>query len=522
MIQIEFSFDSGRYHATPWGSHVNEGIVEWPPSPWRICRALLATGFAKKGWLEYEIPDTAVELINSLCAQLPSYSLPPATIAHTRHYMPIGGMKTTKVLDTFAHVGNETIVVHWPVTLRESTTTLLRELLSNLGYLGRAESWVSARLLSPGEETSLPETVPCEQDKGTRRGFDQVAVLCPLEADVYQSWRKESYARSEQEEFGEKKATKAARRKLDAAYPLNLLECLLARTSVTRAAGWSQAPGSRKVLYWVRNDTVESTGSQSTSHSARTERHEFAFLALSSDTKSGRTLPRLRRALPQGEILHKALIRKLSDRFGDAGSCPELTGKDDDGRPLVGHQHAHYIPFSLKSDGTIDHIIVYAPGGMGDRAQHALQDLRRTPSKGLDHEIFVTLTGLSDQSGLLLALKKAGVELTPLSCATQWKTMTPFIAPRFTKAKGKNTIEGQIQQELEVRGFPQPTSIRAVCGQTSARSGFLDFVRQRRGDSIKPPSTIPWMVHLEFAEPVCGPILLGYASHYGLGAFMPD
>jgi len=43
MPLIELRFPAGRYHATPWGSHVNEGAVEWPPSPWRLLRALIAT-----------------------------------------------------------------------------------------------------------------------------------------------------------------------------------------------------------------------------------------------------------------------------------------------------------------------------------------------------------------------------------------------------------------------------------------------------------------------------------------------
>ena len=43
MIAIKLRFLAGRFHATPWGRHVNEGVVEWPPSPWRLLRALAAT-----------------------------------------------------------------------------------------------------------------------------------------------------------------------------------------------------------------------------------------------------------------------------------------------------------------------------------------------------------------------------------------------------------------------------------------------------------------------------------------------
>ena len=33
MTTIRLVFAAGRYHGTPWGRHVNEGVPEWPPSP---------------------------------------------------------------------------------------------------------------------------------------------------------------------------------------------------------------------------------------------------------------------------------------------------------------------------------------------------------------------------------------------------------------------------------------------------------------------------------------------------------
>ena len=47
MLAIEFKFLAGRFHATPWGRQVNEGAVEWPPSPWRLLRALIAVWHLK-------------------------------------------------------------------------------------------------------------------------------------------------------------------------------------------------------------------------------------------------------------------------------------------------------------------------------------------------------------------------------------------------------------------------------------------------------------------------------------------
>ena len=69
MTVLELSFPAGRYHATPWGRHVNEGAVEWPPSPWRIVRALIATWYLKAR----EIPeDTVCSLVGALSA-LPTF-----------------------------------------------------------------------------------------------------------------------------------------------------------------------------------------------------------------------------------------------------------------------------------------------------------------------------------------------------------------------------------------------------------------------------------------------------------------
>ena len=91
MLCLVFEFPAQRYHATPWGHHVNEGLVEWPPSPWRIIRALLATGYTKLGW--QQVPDEMRQLVEALAAHEPTYRLPPATLGHTRHYMPIKGWK---------------------------------------------------------------------------------------------------------------------------------------------------------------------------------------------------------------------------------------------------------------------------------------------------------------------------------------------------------------------------------------------------------------------------------------------
>ena len=108
MPTLRLRFPGGRYHATPWGHHVNEGLIEWPPSPWRLLGAD-RVWLLNQRWTE--IPPLAQQLIEKLAGTLPSYRLPEASAAHSRHFMPVGVLdkgreQTTLVFDTWANVGD--------------------------------------------------------------------------------------------------------------------------------------------------------------------------------------------------------------------------------------------------------------------------------------------------------------------------------------------------------------------------------------------------------------------------------
>src|SRR5271169_2434215 len=110
MTVLELHFPAGRYHATPWGRHVNEGAVEWPPSPWRFLRALVAV------WKRTlpELPQPEVEPILRVLAAPPDFVLPPASTGHTRHFMPWfkkGPDDRTLVFDTFVAVSRSAPLV---------------------------------------------------------------------------------------------------------------------------------------------------------------------------------------------------------------------------------------------------------------------------------------------------------------------------------------------------------------------------------------------------------------------------
>ena len=188
MPTLAFHFPGGRYHATPWDRHVNEGEVEWPPSPWRILRALVATGFTHLGWTD--LPASVESLVQQLAAVPPAFGLPPTTLAHSRHYMPIPG-KTTKVIDAFVRLAPETpLLVQFPVRLGASELDLLQRLAEQMTYLGRAESWCDVTLV----DDVTPDARWCLPDAPAPLGGDQVPRLALLTADAYMAWRADALA----------------------------------------------------------------------------------------------------------------------------------------------------------------------------------------------------------------------------------------------------------------------------------------------------------------------------------------
>lgn len=517
MPTLKLRFPGGRYHATPWGHHVNEGLIEWPPSPWRLLRALIASGFSSQNWTA--IPPVAQQLVNKLANVLPSYQLPEASAAHTRHYMPyIEGkaQKTTLVFDTWANVGDGELLVHWPCELSEEESALLDRLVTCLGYLGRSESWVDAELT--GDDAIEWNAEPCRSGDRRGREWEQTSVMAAIEPQAYEDWR-ESTVHGVLQPFAGQRQTAAVKKKQEKAvepYPENLLSCLTKDTVWWKGHGWSQPPGSQRVLYWRRSNSLEvSVPPLSRSRSAP----PVSMMLLAISTPSGRrsALPSVVRTLPQAELFHRAVIGRLGN--GQQVDCPELTGKDEDKRPLkLHHDHAHTIPVDLDGDDRLDHVIVYAKMQLREDAQRAIRTLRRTWTKGGVGDLQLAVAG-SGELGVLRQLPgpfKHQVDriLGPPEGARVWESITPFVPPRFLKSRGKNTLLGQLNAEAISRQLPEIVSCEV---QSELTKQLRHYVCRRSRGSAPPAMSLGLGVRVRFSEPIQGPLLLGYASHYGLG-----
>lgn len=148
---------SGRYGATPWDRSEFEGQVEYPPSPWRLLRAVLHGAFTLSA-VRDALPDGAAEMVMALAAAEPSYHLPFGEYGQIRGFRPVYGCeavpplatydsgyshstgKRRSFIDSFLQLGaGAAIHVAWPVDLSPEQRNLLGDCLAGLTYLGRAE-----------------------------------------------------------------------------------------------------------------------------------------------------------------------------------------------------------------------------------------------------------------------------------------------------------------------------------------------------------------------------------------------
>ncbi len=546
-VAIAIEFLAGRYHATPWDRQVNEGTIEWPPSPWRLLRALVAANYRQRSPLPRA---DLLALLEPLAEQLPCYQLPPKTEAHTRHYMPIvkeGKPTTTRVLDAFAVMEpGATLRVGWPdVTLSEQQASQLAQLCQTVSYLGRAESWAELRLdtATGADWNARPLEAAASQD-----GAAIAKLLAPLPAAEFAGFRA-ALAAIPQPRQRSKRWT----------VPQDLLDVLELDIGDLHRQGWSEVPGARWVRYAVRAPKSERHPREQ-SAIAPLDSTNFACYALASAV-----LPNLTEALSLGDRVRQALMKWSGELAGTQVAEPVFVGREGD-REATGHEHAWYLPEDADGDGRIDRLVVYARQGFGSAA--ALQALTRLQRLwGRDqHDIQTVLVALGDRQQL-----SPTASSSILGCATTWCSLTPMVLSRFPRVNKRREprllstapgfqIEGPEQQaiallqkswglacceagqwaEAEANGLwlvwqdadgRELVRVRQFSpaeerDRQLARFPWYRFQRQRwrpdgspaggrRGDGRG------YWLWLEFPEPVRGPIALGYGAHFGLGLFRP-
>ena len=464
---LAFQFPLGRYHANPWDRAVNEGVTEWPPSPWRILRALIAAWHTR--WPD--LPAAELDSLLDVLADLPCYWTPRVVAGHTRHYLPdLAHRKgepgrTDLTLDPFLRVDSgEDLLVRWDADLDGGQRQVLGKLAELLPYLGRSESVCQARLLD--EETEPDESWWRPADGGPAR-------LLAVERPV----------------------SRAA---------------LEVTTTEVRKRRRTLPPGSRWVSYHAGRPRGDAVRREEDRPRGDVTAIRFAVM--------GQVPMRVTHGILLADRAHEVAGTALKKAEIPESRRHEIMGT---GGARTDHTHAHWItlPESGERGAFVQNLIIWMRGGLRTEEVRAFLSLRELSGKRGGYK----LSGFPDVELLFQAAGSAEVVAPELfGRAARWHSLTPYLPVRHRKREMlEEYLAADVAAELRYRGKEPATVSRVEPGSGMTDRWASEFRRHRIQERLA--RSRPGMrIRLEFAEPVEGPLLLGQLSHFGFGIFVPE
>jgi CRISPR-associated protein Csb2 len=473
---LAFRFLLGRVHANPWDRAVNEGATEWPPSPWRILRALVATWYTR--WPD--LPAPVFDRMLGALADPPSYRTPETRTGHTRHYLPdLTHLKaetgnTDLTLDPFLTVERDAeLLVHWDADLDAEQREVLAKLAELLPYLGRSESVCEARLVqedvTPDETWWRPET---------RDGSRRTRLLVPTR-------------------------------------PLNR-SILETTTGGVRKQKRTMAPGTRWVGYSA--GVAPQRPFKAANPAALQEVAAIRFAVV------GRA-PLL---LTNGVLLADEVHRQVGHKLEEAGVS------EDRRRVIMGthgassdHRHAHWAPIGGVGEdgGSVRGLVIWVPAGLRTDEVRAILGLRKASGRrgsedGYEVRGFPAVDLLFQAAG---SIENVAPELCALP-ARRWRSVTPYLPVRHMakNESWEDFLAEDLTAELRYRDRADAVVTRVELSAEMSARRVNQYRRYRTKEKLQRHSRTGVGVVLEFAAPVSGPLLLGQLSHFGFGRFAPQ
>jgi CRISPR-associated protein Csb2 len=490
---LEVKYINGRVHGTPWGTSHNEGVVEFPPSPWRILRSLVSTWFERS----QEVPESTVRsLIDALSLVFPSYTVPKFSQAHKRHFFPDishlegffevnakGEYKqtpTSKTFDAFATVNqSDALYVTWPIELSALERAALARLADQLPYLGRAESLVQARLLPAGEEVpenSESRTITTLQNNQLNTG--PIRLLSPSAETDWDS--------------------------------LILVPWKL------RNQGFVRPPGTKQVNYFADGPLEWKPGGVSSAVKLTVNVIEWS---IQGQGKIPLTSALLYCELFRQEVLGICKTRKVQLDW-------RITGKEEGQRSQRHHEHIYFFP--VCKNGFLSGIQAWLPGGQNnasidDAVVKSFSSLSELADRSLQGRQRSDLPDFRKVNVFLQRNSAGRTKNASFARSAVWETLTPYAPPRHLRSDNRfeRSLYASVRKDLAELGHPEPIDIEL---QKVSAQGFhaLDFRRHRATKNEKLRDGRPaFHLRLRFAEEVSGPISIGTHSHFGLGHFVP-
>lgn len=455
---VVLTFPLGRYHATPWDRHVNEGAVEVPPSPWRLLRTLYAV------W-RTRCPDLPQETVHALLAELavpPTFYVPAHSIAHSRHYYPDAKNDKDRTLDAFAVFGpQDQLAAQWPVDLNPDTWKALRRIAESIPYFGRADSICSGTLETDWTPAGHAIWKPFDVAEHIDGYAEATSVLAPE-------------------------------------IPLDL-NSLLAAPAEVRRNGLRFPVGSRLVAYGLDRpaDIATRRAIPPPAGTVTAVRFDLLQAALPPDTDTA----------IYTDLLRQAAIKQL-------GGNPEgtmLGGRTSDNAPMQGGKHAHYLP--IIHNRRLTGLVVWVPGKLADKELNAVCAVRALYD--YQHRVQVRVSGIG-------TVEQVAPELVgPATTWHSATPFTPSRYPKKNRDEWESFVVNEIQRELGLRGHAPAAQVEFTDEPWTAFVRHRPSARLRR-DKRQGQAHLPaQFLRLCFTQPVHGPLALGWLSHFGLGLFVP-
>jgi CRISPR-associated protein Csb2 len=499
-VAIEVELLSGRYHAHVWGeSQFAMGEPEWPPSPWRLLRAIAASWFAARpAPCSPQERDRLLELLGG--SEPPVLLVPRTAFKELRYYQPVWdsgrGRKPAAHHDHFAVPagGRFYFVFETNRDLTSDQRDFLDKLLRGIRYLGRSESRAALRVVDSVGRDGLYSALP-RKPTGEIGNYTIRRVLCPsaeLGFKARDLWELRQMATPTR---GRRRGSGVA---TAGGHPLHLVEALLdAKKPLPDGCRWTEYTLPREAL--VREIPARIKPSQQAPRQIAVYAVRFRLC---------RRVP-----IPLSDTVHIArafrdeAVRQFEVRSGGQNSVT-LSGRNPDGSVETGNQHAYYLPRP-------------APG-----ARHIEDLLVRIPTAVLSEMELDSLLAvrnlLRDDPYPLLVVPEAVIQeptASEIELHKRWVSVTPFLSPLFHRRGRQRTL---VEEQL-IRTLAERYGLKQVTVQRSAAPGSVLGVRAHLYDDAVPHLTrrIAHMMEICLDVPVVLPYPLGADAHFGLGQFRP-
>jgi CRISPR-associated protein Csb2 len=477
--------------------------AEWPPSPWRLLRALAAAWFqANPG---REPSPELVQALETLGRELPTFGLPKVSFARTIHYQPNYGAtpksdlsfakyKRVRHENHFVAVGGD-VLIHWQMNgVSETDARVVRSLVSTIagrvGYFGRAESVCEVEVVDAGRDPLESAQVALQSGKPCRQiGPNFRDVFCP-NPDDFQArdlWRRR--ADSSGAEVAQKHLVQEL---LDAPQPLPDGGAWF---SYRMPEGWPQ----RWVIRHAQPPRRKKSAGRIVAH----------FLEFSLQCRI--PVP-TKFTVSIAELFRDAAVRH------HPGPSFALSGRDRPEEFQTGHHHAFYLPIPDHSGQYLSSLRVWCPYGFTQQEVNALLAVGALRWAG----------GRFPVRPVLLRLQRELPRPRP-SCV--WRSVTPFVPPRYWyrkkfaegRVREPDSPENQLRTSLRENG----TAAVAEIARREAAASNWDVCKVHLHPEVllrrsEPTHRIGFLFEIRFSDKVLLPFpSYGHSAHFGLGQFAP-